>query len=67
MVKREKRLKKQEESLLKQAEKHMIKIKTQSGRKDTTPAYWLGEVERFKEQAKQRAEMFKKIKRKKRI
>ena len=64
MVKREKRLGKQEESLLKQAEKHRIKAMTQKGRKDTTHEYWLGEAKRFEEQARKRAEMLKKLKKK---
>ena len=64
MVKREKRLKKQEEGLLKQAEKHRIKAETMQGRKDTTKEYWLGEAERFEKRAKQRAEILKKLRRK---
>ena len=43
-MKRDKRLKKQEEGLLKQAEMHRIKVETQKGRKDTTHDYWLGEA-----------------------
>jgi hypothetical protein len=64
MVKRIKRLEKQEKSLLEQARKHRIKAETQIGRKDTTRAYWLGEAERFEKQAKKRAEMLKKLKEK---
>ena len=64
MAKREKRLKRQEEGLLKQAEKHRIKAETMQGRKDTTKEYWLGEAERFEKRAKQRAEILKKLRKK---
>ncbi len=64
MVKRIKRLEKQEKSLLEQAKKHRIKAENLEGRKDTTRAYWLGEAERFEEQAKKRAEILKKLKKK---
>jgi hypothetical protein len=64
MVKRIKRLEKQEKSLLEQARKHRIKAETQIGKKDTIRAYWLGEAERFEKQAKKRAEMLKKLKEK---
>jgi len=60
MAKREKRLKKQEESLLKRAEEHRIKAETEEGEKDTTREYWLGEAERFEEQARERLELLKK-------
>ena len=49
---RKKRLIKKKESLLERAKEHRIKAETESGSKDTTPAYWLGEAERFEEQAK---------------
>ena len=62
MASREKRLKKQEEGLLKQAEKHRIKAETMQGRKDTTKDYWLGEAERFEKRARERAEMLEKLK-----
>lgn len=65
MVKRKKRLKKQEESLLKQAEKHRIKAETERGRKDITHEYWLSEAERFEKRAEQRAEMLRKLRKKK--
>mgnify|MGYP001565501701 CR=1 FL=1 len=64
MAKREKRLKKQEEGLLKRAEEHLIKAETLTGNKDTTPEYWLKEAENFKKQAEKRAEMLKKLKEK---
>jgi len=63
MAKREKRLKKQEESLLKRAEEHRIKAETAEGEKDTIREYWLGEAERFEEQARERLELLKKRKR----
>ncbi len=62
MASREKRLKKQEEGLLKQAEKHRIKAETMHGRKDTTKDYWLGEADRFDKRARERAEMLEKLK-----
>ena len=65
MAKREKRLKRQEESLLKQAEEHRIKVETEPGKKDTTPAYWLSEAERYERQAEERAELLRKLKKKK--
>jgi len=65
MAKREKRLKKQEKSLLDQAKKHKIKAEIEKGRKDTTRDYWLGEAERFELRAKQRAEILKKLKKRK--
>lgn len=64
MSKREKRLKKQEESLLKRAKEHRIKAETEPGKKDTTPAYWLNEAEIYERQAEQRAEILKKLKKK---
>ena len=65
MVKREKRLKKQEENLLKRAKEHRIKAETEPGNKDTTSAYWLSEAERYEKQAEERAEMLEKLKKKK--
>ena len=61
MGKRSKRLEKQEMSLLRQAEKHLKKAKTEIGRKDTTKGYWLTEAEKFKKQAEKRVEMRKKL------
>jgi len=71
MVKKEKRLRKKRlikkrESLLKRAKEHRIKLETEKGQKDTTPEYWLGEAERFEEQAKDVVEILKKLKKKKR-
>ena len=57
MGKREKRLKKQEESLFKRAEKHRIKAETEKGRLDTTRDYWLAEAEEYEQQAKERREL----------
>ena len=66
MVKREKRLRKkrlikQKESLLKRAKEHRIKAGTEKGNKDTTQGYWLGEAERFEEQAKEIGKMLEKL------
>ena len=58
---RRKRLIKKKESLLERAKEHRIKAETEPGRKDTTPAYWLGEAERFEEQAKDVQEMLNKL------
>jgi hypothetical protein len=60
MASREKRLKRQIEGLLKQANKHRSKIENLEGRKDTTHDYWLKEAERFEERAKQRQELLDK-------
>ena len=64
MAKREKRLEKQKQGLLEQAEKHKIKAATMQGRKDTTKDYWLKEAERFEKQAEERAELLEKIRKK---
>jgi len=62
---RKKRLIKQRESLLERAKEHRIKAETEKGEKDTTPAYWLGEAERFEEQAKGKDEILKRLDKKK--
>jgi hypothetical protein len=49
---RKKRLIKKKKSLLERAKEHKIKAETEKGRKDTTKGYWIGEAERFEEQAK---------------
>jgi len=54
---RKKRLIKKKESLLERAKEHRAKAETEPGKKDTTPSYWLGEAERFEEQAKDAQEM----------
>ena len=64
MGKREKRLKEQQEGLLKQAQKHRLKAETEKGRKDTTQGYWIGEAERFEERASQRADVLRKQRKK---
>ncbi|MBI2047203.1 hypothetical protein HYT26_03510 [Candidatus Pacearchaeota archaeon] len=64
MASRKKRLIKQIDGLIKQAEKHKEKIETEKGEKDTTPAYWAGEKERYEKQAEERAEILKKLKNK---
>jgi len=50
MAKRKKRLEKQIKGLRKQIEKHKEKLENEAGRKETTPEYWRGEIERFEEQ-----------------
>lgn len=65
MAKRKKRLTKQKEGLLKQVQKHMLKLETEAGRKDTTHEYWEKEIARFKQRAKERDEILKKMLRKK--
>lgn len=67
MAKRKKRLIKQEKGLLKQVEKHLIKIKTEAGKKDTTIAYWKREIKDFLEQAKYRKEKLEKLKKVKKL
>jgi len=61
MVKRKKRLIKQVIGLLKQAEKHRLKIETEPGRKDTTHDYWKREIIEFEKRAKERAEKLEKL------
>ena len=61
MVSREKRLKKQYEGLMRQAEKHKIKVETLEGRKDTTKAYWMKEAKNFEKRAEERMEILKRI------
>jgi len=65
MAKRKKRLIKQEKGLLRQAERHRLKLITEKGRKDTTHEYWRKEILKFEEQAKERAGLLQKLKRKK--
>ena len=62
---REKRLIKQRESLLERAREHRIKAETQKGSKDTTPSCWLGEAERFEEQAMEKEDIIKRLQKKK--
>ena len=64
-MKRKKRLIKQKQGLLKQVEKHCIKKQTEKGRKDTTQEYWEKEIERYEGQAKEKAEILKKLAKKK--
>jgi len=61
---RKKRLIKKKESLLRKAEEHLIKAKTEPGNKDTTPKYWLGEAERFKEQVEDVDEILERLNKK---
>ncbi|MBI4155224.1 hypothetical protein HY498_04020 [Candidatus Woesearchaeota archaeon] len=65
MAKRKKRLIKQEKGLLRQAEKHRLKLITEKGRKDTTHEYWKKEILKFEEQVRERARLLEKLKRKK--
>lgn len=58
---RKKRLIKQRESLLERAKEHRIKAETEKGKKDTTKGYWLGEAERFEEQAKEKDKILEKL------
>ena len=51
---RKKRLEKEKIGLEKQEQKHLIKLKTEKGRLDTTPAYWKKEIEIFKKQKQER-------------
>ena len=62
--KREKRLIKQEKGLLKQVEKHRLKIEKESGRKDTTQDYWKKEIVEFERRAKERVKLLEKIRKK---
>ncbi|MCX6741725.1 MAG: hypothetical protein NTX24_00930 [Candidatus Pacearchaeota archaeon] len=62
---RKKRVIRQIGSLLKRAEEHRIKAETMPGEKDTTPAYWIEEAERFEQQAKEREDILKRLEKKK--
>ena len=62
MVKRKKRLMKQEEGLLRQAEKHREKIEEELGSKDTTHEYWKKEIVRFENRVKERVKKLRKLK-----
>lgn len=65
MGKREKRIKKEIESLEKQIQKHVNKLRTEIGLKDTTPGYWKKEIElKFKKRIEDR---IKKLNRKKKF
>nr|MBI4157156.1 hypothetical protein [Candidatus Woesearchaeota archaeon] len=66
MVKRKKRLIKQEKGLLKQAEEHRLKIEKEPGRKDTTHEYWRKEIMGFERRAKERIKLLEKLKPKRR-
>ena len=63
MGKRKKRLEKQIEGLNKQIEKHLEKLSSEKGRKDTTPEYWEKEI-RLKFEARKK-DREKKLERKK--
>ena len=49
----DKQRRKQQEKIKKgigrQIQKHRYKLENEKGRKDTTPGYWRGEIERMKE------------------
>jgi len=64
MAKRKKRLMKQEKGLLRQVEKHRLKIETIEGRKDTTHEYWKKEILEFERRAKERVGLLEKLKKK---
>jgi hypothetical protein len=66
-MKRKKRLKKQEQGLLMQIKKHQKKLKTEKGKKDTTHDYWLKEIERFKQRAKERTKKLQELHKKKKL
>lgn len=51
--------------MLERAKEHRIKAETEKGEKDTTPAYWIGEAERFEKQAEEKDEILKKLDKKK--
>jgi hypothetical protein len=61
MGKRAKRLRKQEQGLLRQAKIHIRKVKTELGRKDTTRDYWLKEIEKFRRQAEKKSKLRRKL------
>ena len=61
MAKRKKRIEKQIQGLEKIKEKHLEKLESEPGRKDTTHEYWIGEIEEFDRQIKEKIEKLKKI------
>lgn len=65
MVKREKRIEKQIQSLLARAKEHMLKAELGNGRKATTREYWLKEARQFRKQANERAALLRKLMHKK--
>ncbi len=52
MAKRKKILIKKIKGLELQEEKHLVKLKTLEGNKDTTPAYWKKEIDQYKTKGK---------------
>ncbi len=60
--KRKKRLMKQIEGLNLQKTKHLLKVETEEGSKDTTPEYWKGEIEEFEYQKNKKENKLKNIK-----
>lgn len=66
---RKKRLKKQIKGLTEQQEKHQEKLETgkfrKDYRKDTTPEYWITEMERRRQIIEEKLELLKKLERKK--
>lgn len=61
MVKRTKRLRKKIESLRAQEEKHLKKIETELGNKDTTHRYWQKEIEQFRKEEEKTREKLRKL------
>lgn len=56
MAKRNKRIKKEIEGLKNQIQKHIDKLRTEVGFKDTTPDYWRKEIElKFRKRIENRA------------
>ncbi|MEK6914783.1 MAG: hypothetical protein AABW83_03985 [Nanoarchaeota archaeon] len=53
---------KQIEGLNLQKTKHLLKVETEEGSKDTTPEYWKGEIEEFEYQKNKKENKLKNIK-----
>lgn len=62
MVQRVKRLTKKIKGFEKQEQKHLEKLETKVGRKDTTPSYWEKEISQFRRQRRILEEKLRKIK-----
>lgn len=62
MVKRNKRISKKIVGLKRQEQKHLEKLETEIGRKDTTSLYWEKEILQFKRQRKILEEKLRKLK-----
>lgn len=59
-----KKIEKQIKSLKEQKQKHLEKLKTEEGEKDTTPDYWKKEIEGFEKEINKKIKKLEKLKNK---